>query len=122
MRVLCRLFYYACAGLMFVAVVALFALIGYVFFYIFPASLVGRIAAVLIGFVYLGVCGAAVYLARRRSRGKTEDELYSMGMLRSLSRIQDLRWPWSIYGLGPGQDDRTERRHEDPTAGPDRAG
>lgn len=123
MRVLGRILYFAfCAVSILVAATPL-ALIAYLFYVILTSVFgVGGFGVILIGMLHLGVLGAGLYFLHRRYRGKTEEERYEMEWGSFLDRLRDLRWPWSYYGLFPGQHDRTERQHEDPPAGTHRAG
>ncbi len=125
MGALGRLFNYAFLGLLWLALLALVGVVACVFAYVFYVALVGvigRVGTILTGVLLVTVYVALIYFARRKSRGKTEEELYNTWLLRSLVRIQNRRWPWSIYGLGPGRDVESTHPPTDPPAGGPRTG
>jgi len=114
MRVLGRFLPIAFVGLVWLTLVALVALAAYVY-YVALVGLFGPLGTVLIGVLYVTALAVFIYLARRRSRGKTEDEIYNDDWtLRSLTRIQNQGWLGSVYGLLPGENDRADRTDQAP--------
>jgi hypothetical protein len=131
MRALGRLLCHAWLALGSLGVLAVGALVVALLAYALHSAFLGRPAgprpAVLIGILYVAACAGAVHIARRRNRGKTEEQVYAEAilrlerqldpLLRPLARRQNRGWPWSSYGLGGGPDPEPPRPRPAPPAG-----
>ena len=91
---------------------ALLALYAYLL-YLMLVAMYGRMGALLVGGLSIGVLTAGLYITSRRYRGMTEDERTALAM----RPLQDQRWPGSAYALLPGDAGREQDVSPNPAEG-----